>query len=195
MRKENKFLVSYIGKIAEVEVILDDDNNFYLYTGVGEEYFCKPDEEDNFFDTKQQAEDYVKENIIPFDKDKVKEYLAKRFKVNSISNMKDILPNSLIDDFITSRTTHINDLGWTNCNIVKYALKGIFCIDAITFRKEEVSCIKHGEDDWVEITLKDGTKLTPHDEDENTIIHWGFGGNLSGVHYTNIKKPMATEEE
>ena len=39
MRKENKFLVSYIGKITEVEVILDDDNNFYLYAGVGEEYF------------------------------------------------------------------------------------------------------------------------------------------------------------
>jgi len=67
--------------------------------------------------------------------------------------------------------------------------------NGMTFRKEEVAYIKHGELYWVEITLRDGTKVTPRNEDENIIISWSFGGNPSGVHYTSIKKPVETEEE
>ena len=52
-----------------------------------------------------------------------------------------------------------------------------------------------GNSTGVEITLRDGTKVTPRNEDENIIISWSFGGNPSGVHYTSIKKPVETEEE
>ena len=48
-------------------------------------------------------------------------------------------------------------------------------------------------DPYVEITLKDGTKVKPRNEDENLIICWCFGGNPSGAYYTNIKKPVETE--
>lgn len=194
MRKENKILVTQIGDIEEVDVIFDDNNNLYLYSFSGEDEFYRPDGAYKIFDNKEQAEEYVRENIIPFDKNKVKEYLTKRYEVNSISEMEDILPDSIIN-ICSHRSLHICDLGWIQCALLRNALKGIFCINAITFRKEEVAYIKHGEDDWVEITLKDGTKVKPRNEDENLIIRWCFGGNPSGAHYTNIKKPVETEED
>lgn len=194
MRKENKILVTQIGDIEEVDVIFDDNNNLYLYSFSGEDEFYRPDGAYKIFDNKEQAEEYVRENIIPFDKNKVKEYLTKRYEVNSLSEMEDILPDSIII-YCSHRSLHICDLGWIQCALLRNALKGIFCINAITFRKEEVAYIKHGEDDWVEITLKDGTKVKPRNEDENLIIRWCFGGNPSGAHYTNIKKPVETEED
>lgn len=194
MCKENKILVTQIGDIEEVDVIFDDNNNLYLYSYSGEDEFYRPDGAYKIFDNKEQAEEYVRENIIPFDKNKVKEYLTKRYEVNSMVEMEDILPDSIIK-VCSHRSLHICDLGWIQCALLRNALKGIFCINAITFRKEEVAHIKHGEDDWVEITLKDGTKVKPRNEDENLIICWCFGGNPSGVHYTNIKKPVETEED
>ena len=194
MRKENKILVTDIGEIDEVKVIFDDDNKPYLYSYNGEDEFYRPDETYKFFDNKEQAEEYVRENFIPFDKNEVKEYLAKRYKVSCISDMDDILPDSLIADW-SLRYLHISDLNWRQCDLLKNALKGVFCINAITFRKEEVAYIKYREHEWVEITLRDGTKVTSRTKDENTIIRWCFGGNPSGVHYTNIKKPVETEEE
>ena len=147
MHKENKFLVNDRGIIEEVKVIFDDENNPYVYSFLNEDDFVRFDKDEKFFDNREQAEEYVKENIIPFDKNKVN------------------------------------------------ALKGIFCINGMTFRKEEVAYIKNGELYWVEITLREGTKVTPRNEDENIIISWSFGGNPSGVHYTSIKKPVETEEE
>ena len=194
MRKENKILVTQIGDIEEIDVIFDDNNNLYLYSFSGEDEFYRPDGAYKIFDNKEQAEEYVRENIIPFDKNKVKEYLTKRYEVNSIREMEDILPDSIIKK-CSHRSLHICDLGCLQCDLLRNALKGIFCINAITFRKEEVAYIKHGEDDWVEITLKDGTKVKPRNEDENLIICWCFGGNPSGAYYTNIKKPVETEED
>ena len=60
-------------------------------------------------------------------------------------------------------------MGWIQCVLLKNALKGILCVNAITFRKEEVAYIKYREHEWVEITLRDGTKVTPRNEDGNTI--------------------------
>ena len=194
MRKENKILVTEIGDIEEVDVIFDDDNNLYLYSYRGEDEYYRPDENYKFFDNQEQAEEHVRANIVQFDKNKVKVYLAKRYKISCISDMDDILPDSLIEDW-SLRYLYISDLNWKQCGLLKNALKGVFCINAITFRKEEVAYIKHGQDDWVEITLRDGTKVTPRTKDENTIIRWCFGGNPSGVHYTNIKKPVETEDK
>lgn len=194
MRKENKILVTDCGSIEEIVVIFDDDKNPYIYSYIDGDDFYRFEENEKFFDNKEQAEEYVRENIIPFDKNKVKEYLTKRYEVNSISEMEDILPDSIIKK-CSHRFLHICDLGCIQCDLLRNALKGIFCINAITFRKEEVAYIKHGEDDWVEITLKDGTKVTPRNEDENLIIRWCFGGNPSGVYYTNIKKTVETEED
>lgn len=194
MRKENKILVTDFGSIEEIVVIFDDDKNPYIYSYIDGDGFYRFEENEKIFDNKGQAEEYVRENIIPFDKNKVKEYLTKRYKVNSIREMEDILPDSIIKK-CSHRSLHICDLGCLQCDLLRNALKGIFCINAITFRKEEVAYIKHGEDDWVEITLKDGTKVTPRNEDENLIIRWCFGGNPSGAYYTNIKKPMETEED
>lgn len=194
MRKENKILVTDWGSLEEIVVIFDDDKNPYIYSYIDGDDFYRFEENEKFFDNKEQAEEYVRENIIPFDKNKVKKYLTKRYDVNSISEMEDILPDSIIKK-CSHRFLHICDLGLIQCDLLRNALKGIFCINAITFRKEEVAYIKHGEDDWVEITLKDGTKVTPRNEDENLIIRWCFGGNPSGVYYTNIKKPVETEED
>lgn len=194
MRKENKILVTDWGSIEEIVVIFDDDKNPYIYSYIDGDDFYRFEENEKFFDNKEQAEEYVRENIIPFDKNKVKKYLTKRYDVNSISEMEDILPDSIIKK-CSPRFLHICDLGLIQCDLLRNALKGIFCINAITFRKEEDAYIKHGEDDWVEITLKDGTKVTPRNEDENLIIRWCFGGNPSGVYYTNIKKPVETEED
>ena len=194
MRKENKILVTDCGSIVEIVVIFDDDKNPYIYSYIDGDEFYRFKENEKIFDNKEQAEEYVRENIIPFDKNKVKEYLTKRYEVNSIREMEDILPDSIIKKF-SRPFLHICDLGWIQCDLLRNALKGIFCISAITFRKEEVAYIKHGEDDWVEITLKDGTKVTPRNEDENLIICWCFGGNPSGAYYTNIKKPVETEED
>ncbi len=194
MRKENKILVTDFGSIEEIVVIFDDDKNPYIYSYIDGDGFYRFEENEKIFDNKEQAEEYVRENIIPFDKNKVKEYLTKRYEVNSIREMEDILPASIIKK-CSHRSLHICDLGCLQYDLLRNALKGIFCINAITFRKEEVAYIKHGEDDWVEITLKDGTKVTPGNEDENLIIRWCFGGNPSGVHYTNIKKPVETEKD
>lgn len=194
MRKENKILVTDWGSIEEIVVIFDDDKNPYIYSYIDGDDFYRFEENEKFFDNKEQAEEYVRENIIPFDKNKVKKYLTKRYDVNSISEMEDILPDSIIKK-CSHRFLHICDLGLIQCDLLRNALKGIFCINAITFRKEEVAYIRHGEDDWVEITLKDGTKVTPRNEDENLIIRWCFGGNPSGVYYTNIKKTVETEED
>ena len=194
MRKENKILVTDIGEIDEVKVIFDDDNKPYLYSYNGEDEFYRPDETYKFFDNKEQAEEYVRENMAPFDRNKVKEYLTKRYKDSGISDIKDILPDSLIKEY-SNHSLHITDLGWIQCALLKNALKGILGVNAITFRKEEVAYIKYGEHEWVEITLRDDTKVTPRNEDENAIIRWCFGGNPTGVYYTNIKKPVETEEE
>lgn len=193
MHNENKILVTDIGEIDEVEVIFDDDNKPYLYSYGGDDFY-RLDAPDKFFDNKEQAEEYVRENIAPFDRNKVKEYLTKRYKDSGISDIKDILPDSLIKEY-SNHSLHITDLRWIQCALLKNALKGILCVNAITFRKEEVAYIKYGEHEWVEITLRDGTKVTPRNEDENTIIRWCFGGNPTGVYYTNIKKPVETEEE
>ena len=194
MRKENKILVTDFGSIEEIVVIFDDDKNPDIYSYIDGDGFYRFEENEKIFDNKEQAEEYVRENIIPFDKNKVKEYLTKRYEVNSIREMEDILPASIIKK-CSHRSLHICDLGCLQYDLLRNALKGIFCINAITFRKEEVAYIKHGEDDWVEITLKDGTKVTPRNEDENLIIRWCFGGNPSGVYYTNIKKPVETEKD
>ncbi len=174
MRKENKILVTDIGEIDEVKVIFDDDNKPYLYSYNGEDEFYRPDETYKFFDNKEQAEEYVRENMAPFDRNKVKEYLTKRYKDSGISDIKDILPDSLIKEY-SNHSLHITDLGWIQCALLKNALKGILCVNAITFRKEEVAYIKYGEHEWVEITLRDDTKVTPRNEDENAIIRWCFG--------------------
>ena len=193
MHNENKILVTDIGEIDEVEVIFDDDNKPYLYSYGGDDFY-RLDAPDKFFDNKEQAEEYVRENIAPFDRNKVKEYLTKRYKDSGISDIKDILPDSLIKEYL-NHSLHITDLGWIQCVLLKNALKGILCVNGMTFRKEEVAYIKYREHEWVEITLRDGTKVTPRNEDENTIIRWCFGGNPTGVYYTNIKKPVETEEE
>ena len=170
MHNENKILVTDIGEIDEVEVIFDDDNKPYLYSYGGDDFY-RLDAPDKFFDNKEQAEEYVRENIAPFDRNKVKEYLTKRYKDSGISDIKDILPDSLIKEYL-NHSLHITDLGWIQCVLLKNALKGILCVNAITFRKEEVAYIKYREHEWVEITLRDGTKVTPRNEDENTIIRW-----------------------
>ena len=193
MHNENKILVTDIGEIDEVEVIFDDDNKPYLYSYGGDDFY-RLDAPDKFFDNKEQAEEYVRENMAPVDRNKVKEYLTKRYKDSGISDIQDILPDSLIKEYL-NHSLHITDLGWIQCVLLKNALKGILCVNAITFRKEEVAYIKYGEHEWVEITLRDDTKVTPRNEDENTIIRWCFGGNPTGVYYTNIKKPVETEEE
>lgn len=170
MHNEKKILVTDIGEIDEVEVIFDDDNKPYLYSYGGDDFY-RLDAPDKFFDNKEQAEEYVRENIAPFDRNKVKEYLTKRYKDSGISDIKDILPDSLIKEYL-NHSLHITDLGWIQCVLLKNALKGILCVNAITFRKEEVAYIKYREHEWVEITLRDGTKVTPRNEDENTIIRW-----------------------
>ena len=81
MRKENKILVTDCGSIVEIVVIFDDDKNPYIYSYIDGDHFYRFEENEKFFDNKEQAEEYVRENIIPFDKNKVKEYLTKRYEV------------------------------------------------------------------------------------------------------------------
>ena len=132
MRKENKILVTDIGEIDEVKVIFDDDNKPYLYSYNGEDEFYRPDETYKFFDNKEQAEEYVRENMAPFDRNKVKEYLTKRYKDSGISDIKDILPDSLIKEY-SNHSLHITDLGWIQCALLKNALKGYTRLNAKGF--------------------------------------------------------------
>lgn len=81
MRKENKFLVTAWESIAEIVVIFDDDKNPYIYSYIDGDEFYRFEENEKIFDNKEQAEEYVRENIIPFDKNKVKEYLTKSYYV------------------------------------------------------------------------------------------------------------------
>jgi len=80
MHKENKFLVNDRGIIEEVKVIFDDENNPYVYSFLNEDDFVRFDKDEKFFDNREQAEEYVKENIIPFDKTKSKSILLNYLK-------------------------------------------------------------------------------------------------------------------
>ena len=77
-----------------------------MYSFLNEDDFVRFDKDEKFFDNRKQAEEYVKENIIPFDKNKVKEYLAKLFKVYDIRDMDDILPDSFIKEYSPPLPSH-----------------------------------------------------------------------------------------
>ena len=81
MRKENKFLVTAWESIEEIVVIFDDDKNPYIYSYIDGDEFYRFKETEKIFDNKEQAEEYVRENIIPFDKKKSKSILLKNMKL------------------------------------------------------------------------------------------------------------------
>ena len=141
------------------------------------------------FDTKDEANSYSNE--------KKSEYkaLAKQ-TLSNIKMLDNISPNIVQWKDYLPEKYHQEDNPWYDryyelCRVMN---TGIININAVSFRKEEVSHIEWG-DDCAKVCLKDGSDVKTYGKLEFNLIEDIFGENNSDRTYTNIKDEKEEEDD
>ena len=141
------------------------------------------------FDTEDEAKTYSKE--------KKSEYKA--LAKQTLSNVR-ILDNTSPNivqwkDYLPERY-HQKDSPWYDryYELLRVMRTGIININAVSFRKEDVSHIEWG-DDCAKVCLKDGSDVKTYGKLEFNLIEDIFGENNSDRTYSNIKDEKEEEDE
>ena len=146
-------------------------------------------EEAESFDTEDEAKTYSKE--------KKSEYkaLAKQ-TLSNVRILDNISPNIIQwKDYLPERY-HQKDSPWYNryYELRRVMNTGIININAVSFRKEEVSHIEWG-DDCAKVCFKDGSDVKTYWKLEFNLIEDIFGKNNSDRTYTALKDEKEEEDE
>lgn len=146
-------------------------------------------EEAEPFDTEDEAKTYSKE--------KKSEYkaLAKQ-TLSNVRILDNISPNIIQwKDYLPERY-HQKESPWYDryYELLHVINTGIININAVSFRKEDVSHIEWG-DDCAKVCLKDGSDVKTYGKLEFNLIEDIFGENNSDRTYSNIKDEDEEEDE
>lgn len=170
-----KWLVSGFCNPIEVNVIQQEGITYYNDTD--DKTFYQTDENDHFFDTKEEAEAYRNELIKPFTGENLKQYIEYRIDNGDYS----LLP-LYVKEQMEDRTKYFT---YDEKQAIREALGGNICIEATSFRQSQVKRLLYGEDS-IKVILDDGTELMARSEVEKFIITSIFGKNTSGKVYATF---------
>ena len=145
--------------------------------------------ESEFFDTEDEAKTYSDE--------KKSEYkaLAKQ-TLSNVRILDNISPNIIQwKDYLPERY-HQKDSPWYDryYELLRVMNSGIININAVSFKKEDVSHIEWG-DDCAKVCLKDGSDVKTYGKLEFYLIEDIFGVNNSDRTYTELKDEKEEEDE
>ena len=141
------------------------------------------------FDTKDEADAYSKE--------KKSEYKA--LAKQTLSNVKllDNISSNIVQwkDYLPEKY-HQKDSPWYDryYELRRVINTGIININAVSFKKEDVSHIEWG-DDCAKVCLKDGSDVKTYGKLEFYLIEDIFGDNNSDRTYTELKDEKEEEDE
>ena len=141
------------------------------------------------FDTNDEA--------IAYSKEKKSEYKA--LAKQTLNNIKilDGISSSIVQgkDYLPEKYLREDDQWYDRyyelCRVMN---TGIININAVSFRKEDVSHIEWG-DDCAKVCLKDGSDVKTYGKLEFNLIKDIFGKNNSDRTYTNIKDEKEEKDE
>ena len=146
-------------------------------------------EEAESFDTEDEAKTYSKE--------KKSEYKA--LAKQTLSNVKllDNISSNIVQwkDYLPEKY-HQKDSPWYDryYELRRVINTGIININAVSFKKEDVSHIEWG-DDCAKVCLKDGSDVKTYGKLEFYLIEDIFGDNNSDRTYTELKDEKEKEDE
>ena len=146
-------------------------------------------EEAESFDTEDEAKTYSKE--------KKSEYKA--LAKQTLTNIKtlDHISSDIVwgKDYLPEKYFK-KDCGWYDryYELLRVMRTGIININALSFKKEDVSHIEWG-DDCAKVCLKDGSDVKTYGKLEFNLIEDIFGENNSDRTYTALKDEKEEEDE
>lgn len=185
--KEAWAVIKY--NLCVIKGVLFSKNNKPMRFFKSDSEVCYTMEEVEFFYTEKEAKAYSDEK-----KSEYKE-LAKQ----TLTNIKtlDNISSNIVQwkDYLPERY-HQKDSPWYDryYELLRVMRTGIININAVSFRKEEVSHIEWG-DDCAKVCLKDGSDVMTYGKLEFNLIEDIFGENNSDRTYTNIKDEKEEEDE
>lgn len=77
----------------------------------------------------------------------------------------------------------------------RYIKTGTIYTQALSFRKENVVCVKYGKDGAVHIELINGTAFIPMSESVTKLIKAIFGDRFDGWQYNDVEMPKGDHDE
>lgn len=184
LEHKTAFRVNSFYDPAECEVIEKDGKIFIfseIYEGEPGDWYS-PSDDDHFFETKKEADEYLS-SIIPFtNATSLKNYIKFRYENDDQSELSEIFPDSLIKKICDKP---LLDFSFEERRQVALALRGILNIGGASFRVSDVDCIKHGKE-CLSIVLKNGKEIVTRYQAELFIIESIFGNNYSNIVFSNI---------
>lgn len=179
----------YKYNLCVIKGILFSKNNKPMRFFKSDSEVCYTMEEVEFFYTEKEAKAYSDEKKSEY-KELAKQTLRNIKILDNISSnivqFKDFLPDS----------HRPKESRWYDryYELLRVMNTGIININAVSFRKEEVSHIEWG-DDCAKVCLKDGSDVKTYGKLEFNLIEDIFGENNSDRTYTNIKDEKEEEDE
>lgn len=170
-----KWLVSGFCNPIEVNVI--QQAGITYYNDIDDKTFYQTDENDHFFDTKEEAEAYRNELIRPFTGENLRRYIEYRIDNGDYS----LLP-SYVEERMKDTCKYFT---YDERQAIREALRGNICIEATSFRQSQVKRLLYGEDS-IKVIIDDGTELMARSEVEKFIVTSIFGGNTSDKVFTSF---------
>lgn len=76
-----------------------------------------------------------------------------------------------------------------------YIKNGVIYTQAISFRPEQVVCVKYGEEKAVKIELTNGTTIIPKSKSVARLIKVIFGAELDSWKFTGVEEPAGKRDE
>ena len=170
-----KWLVSGFCNPIEVNVI--QQAGITYYNDIDDKTFYQTDENDHFFDTKEETEAYRNELIRPFTGENLKRYIEYRIDNGDYS----LLP-SYVEEQMKDTCKYFT---YDERQAIREALRGNICIEATSFRQSQVKRLRYGEES-IKVVLDDGTELMARSKVEKFIVSSIFGENTSGKVFTSF---------
>lgn len=184
LKRETRYMVRPYHDAVPVEAMVDETGCVRFFYSQEDDDWYKPFRL-RFFTDREEAENYAN-SLIPSDMEKVKAYLEYLYEYDD-DELEKCLPEGIYDAYQKGLKSSC-DYSYSQMEQLKSAISGNININAVTFRKEQVSHIK-----WVKtegkykarITLTDGTKVETRDGLEYEIIKAAFNSNHSEMTYTS----------
>lgn len=178
-----KFSLSLIRGIA----IYKNDKPVSFYDPLSTVYYTL--DEVVVFNTEYEAKTYSKE--------KKSKYMALAKQTLSNIKMLDNISSNIVQwkDYLPERYHQKDSPCYDRYyELLRVMSTGIININAVSFRKEEVSHIEWG-DDCAKVCLKDGSDVKTYGKLEFNLIEDIFGENNSDRTYTTLKDEKEEEDE
>ena len=179
----------YKYNLCVIKGVLFSKNNKPMRFFKSDSEVCYTMEEVEFFYTEKEAKAYSDE--------KKSEYKA--LAKQTLSNVKllDNISSNIVQwkDYLPEKY-HQKDSPWYDryYELRRVINTGIININAVSFKKEDVSHIEWG-DDCAKVCLKDGSDVKTYGKLEFYLIEDIFGDNNSDRTYTELKDEKEKEDE